>query len=447
MFFQRLREILGNLEDNLSKIPTSLFGRGTKLLGVASKIAFEEVSSRLKTWENESEKLRSKVQLAQDVVKTLSQLKGASMKLGQLLSLDLGDYLPPEIVKVLGQLHAEATFLPYDEIETILRRELGERFHDFAEISERPIAAASIGQVHRAKLSGQEVVIKVQYPGVAESIPSDLRMLELLLKQASFLQGKRDTDLSPLLAEVEEVLIKEADYEHELRMHVKYREMFQGSPYHVPEPLSEYSTGKVLTQEFVPGLGLTRWLETGPSEAKRQEFAELLIKLYLEEIFVHGLVQTDPNPGNFIVTPDERLALIDFGAAREYGPDFVAGYRKILLASRNGDRDALLRESEQLGFIDPREEPAAKDIYVAMMDFLASPFRDDLPFDFSDKSYFTRSRDLSWEMSRKCKFTPPPKELIFLHRKLAGTFIFLKRLDIKIRLKDYWSFVEGAGAP
>ncbi len=431
----------------MSKIPTSLFGRGTKLLGVASKIAIEEVSSRLKIWEDEKEKLRSKVLLAQDVVKTLSQLKGASMKLGQLLSLDLGDYLPPEIVQVLGQLHAEATFLPFEKIEAILRRELGEKYGDFEAISERPIAAASIGQVHRAKLGGRDVVIKVQYPGVAESIPSDLRLLELILKQASFLQGKRDTDLSPLLAEVQDVLLKEADYEHELRMHLKYREKFRGSAYHVPEPLPAYSTSKVLTQEFVEGLAITRWLETDPPAGQRREFAELLIRLYLDEIFVHGLVQTDPNPGNFIVTPEGRLALIDFGAAREYGADFVAGYRKILLASRRGDQDALLHESERLGFIDAREGTAAKDVYVEMMDFLAAPFRDEVPFDFTDRSYFTRSRDLSWEMSRRCKYTPPPKELIFLHRKLAGTFIFLKRLGVSIRLRDYWARVEGSEAP
>ncbi len=426
----------------MKKIPTSFFGRGKKLLGIAGKVALEEVSSRLKTWEDEKEKLKSKVQLAQEVVKTLSQLKGASMKVGQLLSLDLGDYLPPEMVKVLEELHQKSTFLDFPEIEKLLKRELGEKFHHFTDISPTPIAAASIGQVHQAKLEGKSVVIKVQYPGVAESIPSDLKLLELLLKQGSLLYQKSQTDITPFMEEVRDVLTKEADYVHELTMHELYREKIQSPEYKIPDVHREYSTQKVLTQEFIEGKSFSEWLKTNPDVSTKKRIGDQLIRLYLDEFFLYGLVQTDPNPGNFLITSENSIALLDFGAVKIYEKNFVEGYRRILISSYKKDSSGVLQESFKLGFIDSRESAEAHAIYLEMMDFLIDPFRREEMFDFGDKSFFEKSRDLSWEMTKKCRYSPPPKDLIFLHRKLAGIFIFLKRLEIRMKLKDYWHYVD-----
>ncbi len=425
----------------MSKIPTSLFGRGTKLFGLASKLAIEEVSSRLKTWEDEKDKLKSKVQMAQDIVKTLSQLKGASMKLGQLISLDLGDYFPPEILKIFEQLHHQSTFIDYDKVEKILRAELGEKFSHFSDISEKPIAAASIGQVHRARLDGKDVIIKVQYPGVAESIPSDLKILEVIIKQLSFLQGK-SLDFEAFFAEVKEVLVKEADYLNECQMHIMYRENLKNSPYLVPLAYPEYSTGKVLTQEFMEGTPFIKWLESKPPQEVKDHVADLLMKLYLEEVFQHAMVQTDPNPGNFLIGPKNEIILLDFGAVKKYDQSFVDGYRSVLKASYHQDKEKLIEESIKLNFLDAREGQDVRRIYLEMMEFLAKPFRLDENFDFTDKNFFNQSRDLSWEMTKKCKYSPPPKDLLFLHRKLAGIFIFIKKLEVKIKLKDYWHFVE-----
>ena len=426
----------------MSKIPTTLFGRGAKLFKIAGKVALEEASRKLSVFEDEKEKLKKRVELAQDVVKTLSHLKGASMKLGQLLSLDLGEYLPPEITKVLEELHQKSTFLPYKEIERILKHELGEKFEDLRDISEIPIAAASIGQVHKAYLRGKPIVLKIQYPGVAESIPSDIKILELILNQGRFFQNKRETDIKPFLSEVKEVLLKEADYLHELKMHALYRKKFESSPYIIPEIYPEYSTTKVLAQEFITGVSITNWLEQNPPFETRQNFANLLIRLYLTEIFQNGIVQTDPNPGNFFVTSDNKIGLLDFGAAKEYSPEFVESYRKVLIAAFNRDHETVISESIKVGFLDAREDQSVRDIYAEMMDFLSDPFRHDHDFDFTDKNYFTKSRDLSWEMTKRCRYTPPPKDLLFLHRKLAFIFIFIRKMDVKIRLKDYWHYVE-----
>lgn len=424
----------------MAKLPTGLWSRGTKLMGMASKLAINEIGSRVKGWEDEKDKLKNKIELAQTIVKTMSELKGASMKLGQLISMDMGEYLPPEVIKVLENLHQNSTFLPYDKIEIILKEELGEKFHHLSEISQTPLAAASIGQVHTAKLDGNFVVIKIQYPGVAESIPSDLRLLKLLFKNLSFVQGNSG-DLEPLFKELEEVLLRETDYEHECQMLKRYSDAFKDSVYIVPLVYPDYSTKKIITMERIEGKCLNEWREKSLL-GERQILAHQLLCLYLEEFFKHGLVQTDPNPGNFLLTKDNRVALLDFGAVKEYDRAFIEGYKNVLIASRNQDTKKLMEESVRLNFIDPRESEEVKGLYFQMMECLSAPFRQEGPFDFADKKFYDDSKNISWALSRKCKYSPPPKDLLFLHRKLAGVFVLIRKLDVKLVLNDYWYKVE-----
>lgn len=427
----------------MAKIPTGLWSRGSKLVGMASKIALNEISSRVKSWEDETSKVASKIELAQSIVKTMSEMKGASMKLGQLISMDLGNYLPPEVIKVLETLHQQSTFLPYEVIEAILKSELKEKFKDLNDISREPIAAASIGQVHSALLDNKRVVIKIQYPGVAESIPSDLKLLQLLFKNLAFFNGK-EVDLKPFFAEVEEVLIRETDYEHEAFMLLKYREHFTESPYIIPALYPDLSTKKVITMEWIDGRKFSDWVEKSLL-GERQKLAHELITLYLEEFFSYGLVQTDPNPGNFLMTKSNQMALLDFGAVKAYDRIFIDGYRKVLVSALNQDNKELIAESERIGFIDPRESQEVKDLYIKMMDTLAAPFRSPHPFDFNDKSFFEESRDQSWLLTKTCRYSAPPKDLLFLHRKLGGVFFLIKKLNVKLTLKDYWHLVEKNG--
>jgi aarF domain-containing kinase len=424
----------------VAKIPTGLWSRGSKLMGMASKMAINEIGSRLKNWEDEKDKLQSKVELAQTIVKTMSELKGASMKLGQLMSMDMGEFLPPEVIKVLENLHQNSTFLPYDKIEAILKEELGEKFSHLKDISETPLAAASIGQVHTATLDNKLVVIKVQYPGVAESIPSDLRLLKMLLKNLSFIQGK-STDLDPFFKEVEEVLTRETDYILETQMLGRYRQVFENSVYVIPEVYPEYSTKKIITMQRIEGKSFNEWFEKSLL-GERQNLAHELMSLYLEEFFQHGLVQTDPNPGNFLLTKNNQMALLDFGAVKEYERSFIEDYRKVLIAAFNQDEAKIMEESVRLSFIDVRENDEVKGIYLSMMECLAAPFRQEAPFNFADKKFYEDSKNLSWDLSRKCKYSPPPKDLLFLHRKLAGIFILIRKLEVKIVLKDYWHKIE-----
>lgn len=424
----------------MTKIPTGLFSRGRKLAMAGAKLAVQEVSSKLKTWETENEKLQAQIKMAQSLVKTMAELKGASMKVGQLLSLDIGDLLPKQVSKVLETLHQDVTFLPFGDIEKILKSELGEKFSLLSEISKEPIAAASIGQVHRAKFHGQDVVLKVQYPGVAESIPSDLRILNIMLTNFNMIQGK-NIDFTSLLKEIEDVLVLETDYEHELSMLKTYRKNFSKTQYIVPEAFDELCTKKVLCMEYIDGEKLSEWIETAP-ESERQKITDQLINLYLTEFFSYGLVQTDPNPGNFLMTRDHQLVLLDFGASKKYDKEFITGYRKVLDAAIAEDDETILRESFKLQFLDERESDDVKNIFLKLMKVTTAFFQEDSEVDFGDKNFITESQKLSWELIRSCRYSPPPRALFFLHRKLGGLFAIIRRMNVRINLRSYWKKLD-----
>lgn len=423
----------------MTKIPTGLFKRGSKLAFAASKLALHEVSSRLKTWEGEKEKLEAQIRAAKSFVSTLSELKGASLKLGQLLSLDLGDFLPPPVISVLETLHKNVVALPYSDIEKILKDELKEKFYDLTDISATALATASIGQVHTARLNGKLVVLKVQYPNVADSIPQDVKILSFILNQFNLFQGKK-IDFTEILKEVTDVLYLETDYANELKMLQSYTENFKDSTYVIPRPESDYSTKKVLCMEFIDGKPFSEWL-VDASKDQKIKIADDFMNLYLKEFFNFGLVQTDPNPGNFLITSNNKIALLDFGAVRMYSKDFVMGYTRIIDASLKGESEVVMKESFRLGFIDEKESNETKEIFLKMISLITQPFGLDDPHDFKDRSIIDQSQKLSWELIEKSQFSPPPKELFFLHRKLVGVFVIIRKLNVKLVLKDYWNVI------
>ena len=425
------------------KIPTSILGRGGRLLKIATQVLIEEGGSRLKSWESEKEKLKSKVELYRDVVSKLSELKGASMKLGQLLGMDLGYFLPPEVARIFEELHQKGKDLPFKQVLPLLERELGEKLLHFSDIQHAPLGAASIGQVHRASLGNEDVVFKIQYPGIAEAIPSDLKLLSLLLKKLPFLPGFSKIDVDQILDEVKVLLLSEADYQNELRMLETYREKFEGGPYRIPKVYPSYCTPRLLTLEYLPGMTFSDWLRSMPSQLDKEKVARSLIELYLQETFVHGLVQTDPNPGNFLIMEDSVLGLLDFGAVKLYDRTFIESYRRILMAAFEADHESILKISEELGLLDPREDQSVKDTYLQVVSFLATPFQTEGSFNFSDKEFLENSMQLSLKLGTGLRFTPPPRELLFLHRKLGGIFLLLKKMEVTLDLREYREYVEG----
>ena len=427
-------------------LTTDRWSRSKSVLAMAAGVASKELKHRLRsglasTAERvASSELRTRIEQAALLAENLGRLKGAFMKAGQLLSLDASDFLPPEASDILTKLQGQAEPIDFAVIRGVLEAELGDalvRLEDFEEI---PAAAASIGQVHRARVDGRLVAVKVQYPGIAESIDADIGLLEKV--GTSWLtMTRRPIDVHQVFEELRSILHLEADYERERHYLERFALHLATVPrFEVPAVLPELSTKRVLTMTWEEGAPLGSWIASGPSLARRESIGRALLDLYCLEFFAWGMVQTDPNYGNFLVRPDDHtLCLLDFGATVEYEPSFRARYVDILRTVASGDSRAIVEAAIDFELLDPREPAEARELFVAMMKSSMEPFeRRKQPFVFRDADYAARSREVGMAFARSLRFSPPPRRLLFLHRKLGGLFQLLRRLDLRLDLVPYW---------
>lgn len=431
-----------------SSIPTTAFGRATKLLGAGAAFLGREITVRsleAVSALSEDSKLKKRLEQAKGLVDALSQLKGAAMKTGQLLSLEFSDLLPPEITAILRTLHDSSTFMSFDQVEKILRKELGaELFKDLKNISEAPMSSASIGQVHSAELHGKKVAIKIQFPGVDKSIGADLALVRKAVESILWVQSKK-VSLDGFFEECERVLKQEVDYRKEAKFTQKFKELVNGHEYFlVPDVFDQYSTRRVLTLSFMEGERLGHWLTTERNAEEKQFFAERILEMLFLEFFEWGAVQTDPNFGNFLYRPKtKQLVLLDFGACNFYSKKFRREIVSLLKSSMAGDDQELLRQAAAGGILDPREAELTKQGFCKMMNLIVSVYRgENQPFHFGSSEYLSEVRETTIEFANSVKFTAPAKDLIFLNRKLGGMFHLLKDLGIKYDLSKFWDRIE-----
>ncbi len=415
--------------------PKSVRERTAGLIKLAGSMASQELLRRIKGTES------SLISLAQAklLVSELGHLKGAAMKLGQMLALEARDYFPEEICRVLEQLHANVSFLDFETINKILVSELAERYADLIDISKEPIAAASIGQVHRAKLmNGTQLAIKVQYPQIFESIESDVKLLSGILKTVSVMMRK-EVNLNPLIQEFSEIFIQESDYEKEANFTESYREKAETVlGLEVPRVYREYSTKKVLALELKKGLRFSEWIRSSEADSNaRKYYGELILDLYTREFCEWGLVQTDPNLGNFLFDSSRhKLVLLDFGATKTYDQNFRILYSQLICSVLEKDYIKMNQVSEKMNLIHPNESIEAKSVFKNLLIQSMSPIVSE-QYDFSETDYPERMRKLSRDLVKELKHSPPPKNLIFLHRKLSGIFYILRQLKVKLSLRKY----------
>lgn len=448
---------------------SSTGSRSFKLLKLAAKVGTSELAQNLKSRlpgaekkdseRGEQRRADARLDQAKLIAENLSQLKGAAMKVGQLLSIDSADYFPPEAMAVLSKLQASAEPVKFEVVRKVLADDLGEKaLADFDELNETPDAAASIGQVHRARLGEKDIAIKIQYPGVADSIDSDLRILRGLATTILGASG-RDVDLSPLFEELARVLKQESNYTEELQLMTEYRNQVlklhvDRSPlYVVPEPIISHSSRRVLTMTWETGAGLDSWLRSRPSLERRERIAHGMLDLFCKEFFDWGLVQTDPNFANFLIGRDQKtgldtLVLLDFGAAIKYTEEFRSRYRKFLAAMGTLSASHIIAEGIEFGLISDRESEESKQLFADLMRHSIEPFFDKKqPFKFDDDDYAKRTREAGTKFAKSLRFSPPPQEIIFLHRKLGGMFNFVRKLDVNLDLTPYWDKMVGSPPP
>ncbi len=381
---------------------------------------------------------------ARRLAERLSAMRGAVMKVGQLMSMDAASQgvLPAEFSKLLGGLRNAAHTMPTAQLTAVLKREYGARWQSrFRSLNLVPIAAASIGQVHFAQThEGQSLALKIQYPGVRDSIDSDMANLALLARLPGLVPARMD--IAPLLARVREQLKHEADYRAEARAATQYRMRLGADPeLWVPAVVPEHCTAHIIASEFSPGVPVDQWAADQAPQAQRDRVAAALVRLAVREFFEMGLVQTDPNFGNYLFDVGTgKVALLDFGAAEKVLPTRAKQLTALSRAMRDGDATQIRTAAIRAGFISLEDPADQSQAVVQMLLAAGEPLRHVGPYDFEKSDLFSRlfTQGRTQFFGAGFARTPPP-DLLFLQRKFVGTFLLCVRLRARVDLAQAFS--------
>ncbi len=424
-----------------SKVPFGRLSRFARFGGMATQVAgnmmFDGAQQLLLGKRPSVNDLLLTPANALKVTNQLANMRGAAMKLGQMMSMDSGDFLPPELTEILAQLRSDGQHMPRKQLEKMLSFGWGDDWEDRFEIfSYAPIAAASIGQVHRAKAkpNGDDLAIKVQYPGVKNSIDSDIANVSALLRLTGLLP---DTlDIKPILEEAKRQLHEEADYEREAQYLVRFGALLGGDDnFIVPQYYPDLSTRKILAMTYVEGVAIETMERA--SQNDRNHIAHLLIDLLLRELFEFRLMQTDPNFANYRYNRDQKkLLLLDFGASREISKKTSQMYHNMMMAVLSGDGKESFNAATAMGFIAEDMPEKYRDTILDMLNMAMEPLQFDGDFDFGNNDISSTLRDKGMEMAMdKQMWHLPPVDTIFIQRKFSGVFMLASRLKAKVNVR------------
>lgn len=379
----------------------------------------------------------------------LGKLKGSVVKIGQMMAIYGEHFLPPEVTAALHTLEDRTTALDWSVIRRELQRELGARRLAELEIDPLPVAAASLGQVHLARRrgDGRAICLKVQYPGVADSIDADIDAVAALLRLGRLAKPGAGKDFSGWLEEVRAMLRREVDYRLEARTTREWHRRLARDPrYVVPEVIDEYSSAQVLATSFEHGYGVASADVEALSPERRGVLGREFLDLFLREVFEWKELQTDPNFGNYRIRPastsrgKDKLVLLDFGAVQRFPDSFIAPLREMIRGAYLGDLERVRAGALALRFVEPHYPEAAQRSFAEVCASVIEPLTargENIPVSARGKrgGYDWRGSDLPNRVARraaKAAFSPyfelPPREFVFLNRKLIGVYTFISVL-------------------
>lgn len=432
----------------LKQIKTSVFARSMSLakFGLSAGVSF--AASKIKNTPLD-DYLNSQ---AVHLTKELGELKGSMMKAGQMLSVYGEHFLPPEANRVLKTLQSDSPIIDWSIMQNYLRDALAEDLINQLEINPNPIGSASMGQVYLAtdKATGDKIALKIQYPDVDKAIDSDVAALRKVLSFSKLLPSSIDT--TEIFDEIKVMLRQELDYSHEADLTEEYgRLIADDDRFKVPRVFRKYSNKKVLATEYVEGLKADHALVQSLSATRRNRLAENFLDLYFKEIFDWSFVQTDPHLGNYKIQIDskgqDRIVLLDFGAAKHFNAAFFDAYRKMIKGAIV-DNDALFFEgSKKLGFV---VEGDSDEYIVQFKSFCQGTIEPFLEYDdprnthgliSPEGTYDWKQTDLPSRVMKNAfrfknfELRTPPRDILFLDRKTAGVFMFLNVLRAQINAR------------
>jgi len=426
-----------------SRVPTTRLGRLARLSFTAGEIAVggmvEGVRRLRGVTTDDAYSVFLTASNAQKLARQLAGMRGAAMKIGQMLSMESADILPPEFAGALAVLRDSANTMPLTQIRRIMGREYGKGWEDkFIDFDYMPVSAASIGQVHRVQtIDGRDLALKIQYPGVAKSINSDVDNMAMFLRLVKLLPV--EFDIAGIIDEAKRQLHQEADYIQEAEYLRTYRELVRDEErFVVPKVHDDLTTKRILAMDYVEGVPLESLGEDGIKQELRDSVGALLEHLVFRELFEFRTMQSDPNFANYLYQPeDDRIVLLDFGSTVTFQKVFTDKYAQIARALIDEDNGATRHYAESIGYLDEGNSDEHVERVLDMMRLMCEPIRYDRIYDFGASDLFARGRDAGMEMmlSDMSEYKVPPPETMFLHRKLLGSYMLCHRIGARVNVQ------------
>ncbi|MDI1233599.1 MAG: AarF/ABC1/UbiB kinase family protein [bacterium] len=423
------------------KIPTSKIQRAASFAGAGAKVGGNYIKYYVKKALNpDLNRDELNENNAEDIYGTLSKLKGSALKVAQMLSMDK-NLMPQAYQDKFQMAQYSAPPLSYPLVVKTFNQEFKksptEIFDTFSKIA---LQAASIGQVHKAELKGHTYAVKVQYPGVAASVSSDLKLVKPLATRILNLKGK---DIGRYFKEVETKLLEETDYKLELARSIKISEASAHIANVVfPKYYPALSGDRILTMDWIEGVPLTEFTKQNHPQEIKDKIGQALWDFYDFQIFKLKAVHADPHPGNFIITPDFKLGVIDFGCVKEIEEQFHKDYFTLLNSDAINNDEEFTRIMYKLEFLlkddDAKIVPVLKKAFQEMLNLLGKPFNSD-NFDFGDDAYFKSIYALGEKFSKMVELKEAngargPQDAIYINRTCFGLYSILNQIGAKVKI-------------
>ena len=425
------------LKGRVEKLRTGRMSRALKMSGFAVKGTSRAVLDRARGLLEGTGSEEAYTGLAAQMLETFSEMRGLSMKVGQMLSY-LDDAMPKEAQRVLALLQRDASPMPWAVVKERLEEELGRPVdRAFAKVEEEPIAAASIGQVHRAWLpDGRAVAVKIQYPGIEEAMTSDLKNARMmsLFKRVLFFR----TDTEAILRELEERFLDECDYEKEAAYQEAYYERFRGHPIIiVPEVHREATTRRVLTTTFFEGRSFHEWIEGSPSAEERHLVCRSFFRFYIGSLYLDGLFNCDPHPGNYLFLDDGRIVFLDYGCSRRFTTERVRLWIDLCRSVFSEDRRRVEELAVEIGFVKEGDD-YDRESFHELMGYLYQAYLTDGEFDFEGHPPTDTFRRMFTKNPNLFKLNMPA-DAVFLNRISFGLVSLMAEIGAKLNVRRYAS--------
>lgn len=425
-------------------IPKGRLSRLGKLSSLAGRVAgnmlAEGVSELAKGNRPKMKDLLLTPSNAMRIADQLAQMRGAAMKVGQMISMDAGDMLPAELADLLARLRSDAKSMPEKELIGLLEGQWGDEWQKkFIQFPLQPIAAASIGQVHKV-ITGdlKRLAVKIQYPGIKQSINSDVDNVATLIKMTGLLP--KGLDLKPLLSEAKKQLHDEADYSLEGQFLEQYAAVIANDEaFIMPELDKEFSTDTILAMSFIDGIPIEQLIDA-PQETRNQVMCHLM-RLFFKELFDFQLVQTDPNFANYQYDQEsQKIVLLDFGATRKYTAQMAEGYRQLMRGASLHDQTMIRQAILDIGLISQNLPEKVQQNITALAYMACEPLYGESPYDFASSDLSSRLQKQGMQLGLEKEYAHTPSaNAIFLHRKLGGLFLLAIKLKAKVDMQSLFA--------